>query len=630
MRLNLVLLVFSLCFSTAGIIDKAFLYASQPPQYHIENIKFKLHKVRKREILSSIASKYNVSEDLIKRYNDKLYHRDVEKKDVLRIPIINQDKSSQVVQQSSSTQDENPVKKVLSKIFNKDQDDKPTIEQVAQQKQKELLVVELVDYKIQPKDTKYSLARKHGITITELEDLNPNLNGNFPAGVKIKLPVRIVAENQLSDYQNYMHYEVHRKETLYSLSKRFQISIDSLTAVNPYVRDGLREGMILNVPVPNEQRFDNVEQQAIALDEHLFNFDTKNIALLLPFGADKLTTMDPQQIKSHLVSRKDSRIAVDFYSGAIIALQAAKAKGISTDVTILDTKGKRQQGYLAQWIAPHSKDFDAIIGPFYNENVQEVAKFVNPRKTKVFSPISRKKITNPKNVFQVMPSKEVLEQHMINFIKRDTLPNNTLLIIQDTSKYDAKKSSLKAHFPKATIVKVQKGNYVHPEDIVNLLSVDLPNRVILEGHDMGFISNVIPTLNAKARTYDITLFTTIKTKAFKNDNINNQHLGNLKFHYPSANKDFADGELDLRKFELAYQRKYGILPSRYAVRGYDLVYDILLRLATSHKNELLTQPIKTQVVENSFQYQENILGGYINTASYILRYNDDLTIRVVE
>ena len=46
----------------------------------------------------------------------------------------------------------------------------------------------------------------------------------------------------------YMDYQVKPKETLYSLSRTFHLSQDELTALNPSLSEGVKEGMVLKVP----------------------------------------------------------------------------------------------------------------------------------------------------------------------------------------------------------------------------------------------------------------------------------------------------------------------------------------------------------------------------------------------
>jgi hypothetical protein len=76
-----------------------------------------------------------------------------------------------------------------------------------------------------------------------------------------------------------------------------------------------------------------------------------------------------------------------------------------------------------------------------------------------------------------------------------------------------------------------------------------------------------------------------------------------------------------------YKIKYGTLPSDYAIRGYDLTMDVLLRQAVSSTFEDSALEIgETSYLSNKFNYSKANNGGYVNNAIYILRYTPELTI----
>ena len=84
----------------------------------------------------------------------------------------------------------------------------------------------------------------------------------------------------------------------------------------------------------------------------------------------------------------------------------------------------------------------------------------------------------------------------------------------------------------------------------------------------------------------------------------------------------------------AYRKRWGVEADRYAIRGFDLTFDLLLKLG--YKNNLfLTTPIigETEYSGNRFNYFKEVNSdwnsGYGNKASFIMRYNYDLTISEV-
>ena len=69
------------------------------------------------------------------------------------------------------------------------------------------------------------------------------------------------------------------------------------------------------------------------------------------------------------------------------------------------------------------------------------------------------------------------------------------------------------------------------------------------------------------------------------------------------------------------------MPSQYAIRGFDVTFDILLRLSQEKSFKETVQTVTTQQIENKFDYVEKPEEGYTNKGVYILYYDTDLTIK---
>ena len=66
------------------------------------------------------------------------------------------------------------------------------------------------------------------------------------------------------------------------------------------------------------------------------------------------------------------------------------------------------------------------------------------------------------------------------------------------------------------------------------------------------------------------------------------------------------------------------------MRGFDVTYDVLLRLASAENlYESIREEGTTQYIENKFSYEHRSNGGYINNSIYILSYDKDLNLNVM-
>lgn len=126
------------------------------------------------------------------------------------------------------------------------------------------------------------------------------------------------------------------------------------------------------------------------------------------------------------------------------------------------------------------------------------------------------------------------------------------------------------------------------------------------------------------------LFTLDKNDAYDYQEVSNARLARLQFTFPSVNKSTDE---DTREaFAISYKNKYGVAPNRYATRGFDVTYDVLLRLASTDETafEAVLPENETIYMENKFHYIKSPSKGYINQAAYILKYNSELEFEVVK
>ena len=97
-------------------------------------------------------------------------------------------------------------------------------------------------YKVQSGDTLYSISKKLDTTVTELKKLN-NLSSNMlSVGQVLKIPTKTVDIGETDIYQ------VQVGDTLYSIARKYNISVNELKNLNNLVDNTLSIGQILEVP----------------------------------------------------------------------------------------------------------------------------------------------------------------------------------------------------------------------------------------------------------------------------------------------------------------------------------------------------------------------------------------------
>jgi LysM repeat protein len=551
-----------------------------------EDIKFKKHRVRRKETLFSISKKYDVSIDMIKRYNKELYSRAIKKGERLKIPIGLEN---------------------VTIVYS------PTVETDTITYQKHTL---------EPKETKYGIARKYGITIAELEALNPGMGKIINIGAVINVPVSAVIESATID-EGFEFYEVKPVEGFFRLRVKLGLSKKEIVTLNPYAKDGLKEGMILKIPRDN-MVIDKVE--TVNLENGIYNKDKKRLAVILPFQLQKVG-VDTINTNTVLIKKGGMlRVALDFYSGVLMAAEFARDKGISVHLDVYDNEGSNSK--TASIITRNDfSNVDAVIGPLRQKNVEKAVTMLRDLKTPIFSPLSNREIAMSSNFFQTLPTDEMLRKSMMDFLIANNAGKNVLLI-SDVDRVEQKAKILKA-LPNAITLSPREKGFLYLTDIDVKLSEEKENWVILESIKPGIISNTLGLLNGMPDTFKIRLFTLDRNDAYEFHDVSNTHLAKLNFTFPSVNKSYS--YKDKNPFVVSYKNKYGVYPNRYAVRGFDVTYDILLRLGSAEDVfESTESDYVTEYVENKFRYTKTSSRGYRNQAAYIIKYKDDLEFEIIE
>jgi LysM repeat protein len=556
---------------------------NEPVQEEIrELIGYKKHKVKRKETLYSLSKTYGVTQEEIKKANRFLYAENLKRGDRIRIPkyrtIINKQTLS------------NTVKK----------------------------------YTVLPKEGKWRIAYKFGITVEELESLNPNMNEVIQPGDQLNVPNISTKEEKAID-TTYRYYEVQPKEGFYRLNIKLGLNQEELEALNPELKEGgLKSGMVLKIPANATSTVSTDAVETTELVDNLKNFKTKKIAMMLPFQLHRIDTDSVQETKELIRNRKLLSVVLDFYAGALMAIDSAKQLGISTDLKVLDTR--YQAAKTRELLESNDfSDYDAVIGPMNSDAFDRVARALRSEKVPVIAALNKPNEVYT-NVFQTIPEDKLLAKAMLDFVKADSTKNN-VVIISDL-KHVPVSSQLKAEFPLAKQIYSRKdkksgkdGFFIYPLDLENVFS---PGKTIvfLETDSNPFASSVISMLNGLVNEdVEIVLTTLDKNSAFEGKNIDNGHLSNLKFHYPSVNRAFEEAKS--KSFEKAYRKTYGVSPSKYACRGFDVTLDILLRLASGDDLfEASSSDVATEHVENKFRYTKALFGGYTNEELYIVKYDN--------
>jgi hypothetical protein len=276
-------------------------------------------------------------------------------------------------------------------------------------------------------------------------------------------------------------------------------------------------------------------------------------------------------------------------------------------------------------------NFDVVIGPLFLNNVKVVSENLQFKKSIIISPISTKdhsKIRNV-NLVQEVPTREHLALEIIEYVKSIYTDQKLIVIMDEEGESNAIINSLLRDIEaldsieSVTLIKPEEG-YIKPEVFKENIAEDRENWFLLFGSDGVIAADVVNNLGTLPEEIDVTLFAFDKGKGF--NKIDNNFLARVNFHYASFEYfDFQSKEL--RYFTKRYIKTYKTYPTKYAIEGFDITYDILMRMAnenTDLKNQGISERLATK-----YNYIENTSNSILNKGIFIVRY-DGLNVSLVD
>ena len=105
---------------------------------------------------------------------------------------------------------------------------------------KETETIEKDVYTVKNGDTLYSIARKYNLTVDELKNLNNLANNTLSIGQKLYVS-KDVPNTEVT-------YTVVKGDTLYNIANRFKVSVDNLKVLNNLTNNTLSIGQVLKIP----------------------------------------------------------------------------------------------------------------------------------------------------------------------------------------------------------------------------------------------------------------------------------------------------------------------------------------------------------------------------------------------
>jgi LysM repeat protein len=454
--------------------------------------------------------------------------------------------------------------------------------------------------------------------------------GNAPGEV-IPEPVRepstvVIFKDSL------VQHRVMKGETLYSISKRFMVPVETLMEVNKLKSQNIKEGDVLIIPLKKE----NVGQvpyrpvpppatgvtiNAPARNDGEFQFQQKNqlrIAVLLPIEYGKSTR-----------SNGKTRAAIQFYAGVKMAIDTLGKMGLNAHVTLFDTRSDSATtvGVLEKM---NESQWDLIIGPLFHTPAQLVANWAKQNRVPLLlpTPMSPALLKMNPYVFMSIPTDARIMEGMAQHIVLRHAKDNIILIksglAEDEQNYEILKNKINSLLGTGAYRKTVK-EISGKANLQSAFVRGMRNIYIMPSKNKSHVTDFWKAFesfqlrNSDGNNPNIVLYGMREWEEWKELTREQKSIVNL--HYASATS-WVITTAGFNNFARQYRSRFMAEPERLTVQGYDATHYFI-------RNYFMKNMTNYNAVINQFNYQSTGEGhGMENRTVFILRYEENKLIEL--
>ncbi len=487
---------------------------------------------------------------------------------------------------------------------------------------------QLVKHVVRRKETLFSIARKYNTTQEEILKANPTVKGGLLKGTVLIIPkasnAPVFPKNQ-KEASKFSEYRIINGDNYYQLEKRFGVSKEELELLNPTLKDGFKLGLVIKVPQKESLDANAENQSGNNLSVGASKFSNNNTDKTFQIGIF-LPFCQNLNDSSKIVQRTASFL--EFYSGVLLATEKITEAGMKAKLYTYDTfQDNKVVDKLVK--KPEFLSLDLIIGPVYPENQKVVAELSAKNRIPMISPLSSDSrfVSTTSGYYQINPGKKLRLIGTADYIA-DKFAGQNIVVLNHGANYGDEKLIIDRLHQKLGTGKLRQYNVWDGSTtgLETLLKPNVENIFVLTEGNEANVSVAMTRLNTVSKSNKITVIGLQEyTKMLS---IDIEYLHNIRLHYLAPY--FIDyGNPQVNIFIEKYRAAYNSEPTQYSFQGYDIALHFMASLAMSGKNfpdTNVSPGVGLLQADYSFQ-KASEFGGYMNRTLYIIEYTDNYEVK---
>jgi ABC-type branched-subunit amino acid transport system substrate-binding protein/LysM repeat protein len=446
---------------------------------------------------------------------------------------------------------------------------------------------------------------------------------------------------QINGKEFYIH-TVKKGQTLYMIAKAYEIDINEIIQENPQVKEGLRAGQKLRIPVAENLESPTNQTGTIPKENHQTAKSgteeilpcgkdkssmktTYNVALMIPLYLSEVTQMDVGTNPDAESMENRPLQFIQFYEGFRMALDSLEETGVNLKVTVYDAERDTLKTIkLLQ--DPELRNMDLIIGMMYHRNFQLVADFAEKNNIPIVNPLSERDliVEKHKKVFKVRPSLKTQFTELIRYLETSYLDSNIVVISDNQRTNTTTANNI------MTAMEEKKADVHLAEvygEVISLLTKKKGNLIVMISDNKSYVLDVVTKLNEHRNEFGVTLLGLPRWDRF--DDIEADYLVNLKTHVMAPYfVDYDDSAV--KKFVSRYQDRYQTDPDPLAFQGFDITFYFVTALWKYGKTfDRCIPDLRMKSLQTDFLFSSSKDNGFENQYWEMFEYGNYHLRRII-
>lgn len=337
-------------------------------------------------------------------------------------------------------------------------------------------------------ETLFRISRQYGVSIEELKLINPGLSETISVGQRILIPKKKIT-------QPFLIHQSKTQQRSRDLAKDYGISLGELQEVNPSLGRTVYPNQHIKIPLdpdlakskplaPGEKTYTEMKpvrpsseyvpisglspqpeiSHSDCISDRIQNDRLFRVALMIPLYLEEVDALKELE-RSPRTPQEQPRVLnfLPYYNGFLMAADSmAKHFGLRLELKVYDVDQSTVK--LNQAINdPQLKKSDLIIGPFFSQAFDQLSAFALEHKIMIVNPMSPRQQIIENNPYVVKMKPDPLEQ------------------------FEQVVAMINANYPTARVFVYHPNSFrgkTEAETMVSLLTAKLPATINLRNSDV--------------------------------------------------------------------------------------------------------------------------------------------------